>query len=137
MGFPAHSVFKFVATMNEHEITRRKGMPCKQNEYCKTKFNQCYPSNPSIQNFCKIVHGLCLCTKSTKKTQRHGLEVIQSRCLRYARRVVDSTSISNKDSLGTSIFGLSPFFVTMNEHEITYRKDMFCKQNEYCKTKFN
>ena len=75
--------------------------------------------------------------KALKKTQRHGLEVIQSRCLRYARRVVDSTSISNKDILGTSIFGLSPFFVTMNEHEITYRKGMFCKQNEYCKTKFN
>ena len=29
-----------------------------QNEYHKTKFNQFYPSNPSIQNFCKTVRRL-------------------------------------------------------------------------------
>ena len=31
------------------------------------------------------------------KTQRHKLEVIQNRCLRYARRAVDSTCISNNE----------------------------------------
>ena len=43
-------------TINSH----RKGMLCKQNEYCKTKFNQCYPVNPSTQIFCKVIHGLYL-----------------------------------------------------------------------------
>ena len=31
------------------------------------------------------------------KTQRHKLEVIQNRCLRYARRAVDSTCISSNE----------------------------------------
>ena len=35
--------------------------------------------------------------KILNKSQRHKLEVIQNRCLRYARRAVDSTSISNNE----------------------------------------
>ena len=31
------------------------------------------------------------------KSQRHKLEIIQNRCLRYAKRAVDSTSISNSE----------------------------------------
>ena len=39
------------------------------------------------------------CTALTvlNKTQRQKLEVIQNRCLRYARTAVDSTSISNNE----------------------------------------
>ena len=32
-----------------------------------------------------------------RKLQRHKLEVIQNRCLRYAKRTVDSTCISNSE----------------------------------------
>ena len=39
----------------------------------------------------------CACTALTvlNKTQRQKLEVIQNRCLRYSRKPVDSTCISN------------------------------------------
>ena len=37
----------------------------------------------------------CTALTQLRKLQRHKLEVIQSRCLRYARRTVDSSCISN------------------------------------------
>ena len=51
---------------------------------------------------CKIFtrpHMGYVCTALTQlsKLQRHKLEVIQNRCLRYARRTVDSTCISNSE----------------------------------------
>ena len=39
----------------------------------------------------------CTALTALNKTQRHKLEVIQNRCLRYARRAVDSTNISNNE----------------------------------------
>ena len=38
---------------------------------------------------------VCTALTALSKTQRHKLEVIQNRCLRYARKAVDSTCISN------------------------------------------
>ena len=62
-------------------------MVFKQNEYHKSKFNQYYLTNPSIQNFCKTIHALCLySSNNTKKTQTNQLEVIQNPCLYYARK---------------------------------------------------
>ena len=39
----------------------------------------------------------CTALTALNKTQRNKLEVIQNRCLRYARRAVDSTNISNNE----------------------------------------
>ena len=39
----------------------------------------------------------CTAMTTLSKSQRHKLEVIQNRCLRYARRAVDSTCISNSE----------------------------------------
>ena len=39
----------------------------------------------------------CTALTALNKTQRQKLEVIQNRCLRYARRAVDSTNISNNE----------------------------------------
>ena len=39
----------------------------------------------------------CTALTQLNKLQRHKLEVIQNRCLRYARRTVDSTCISNSE----------------------------------------
>ena len=39
----------------------------------------------------------CTALTQLSKLQRHKLEVIQNRCLRYARRTVDSTCISNSE----------------------------------------
>ena len=39
----------------------------------------------------------CTALTALNKTERQKLEVIQNRCLRYARRVVDSTCISNNE----------------------------------------
>ena len=39
----------------------------------------------------------CTALTPLSKLQRHKLEVIQNRCLRYARRTVDSTCISNSE----------------------------------------
>ena len=39
----------------------------------------------------------CTALTTLSKTQRHKLEVIQNRCLRYARKAVDSTCISNNE----------------------------------------
>ena len=39
----------------------------------------------------------CTAFIALNKTQRQKLEVIQNRCLRYARRAVDSTNISNNE----------------------------------------
>ena len=39
----------------------------------------------------------CTALTTLSKTQTHKLEVIQNRCLRYARRAVDSTCISNNE----------------------------------------
>ena len=48
------------------------------------------------------------CTALTvlNKTQRQKLEVIQNHCLRYARRAVDSTSISNNEFCSRALFTL-------------------------------
>ena len=51
---------------------------------------------------CKIFTGpymnyACTALTQLSKLQRHKLEVIQNRCLRYARRTVDSTCISNSE----------------------------------------
>ena len=40
---------------------------------------------------------VCTALAAFSKTQRHKLEVIQNRCLRSARRAVDSTCISNNE----------------------------------------
>ena len=39
----------------------------------------------------------CTTLTALNKTQRQKLEVIQNRCLQYARRAVDYTCISNND----------------------------------------
>ena len=39
----------------------------------------------------------CTALPALNKTQRQRLDVIQNRCLRYARRVVDCTCISNSE----------------------------------------
>ena len=39
----------------------------------------------------------CTALPALNKTQRQRLDVIQNRCLRYAKRVVDSTCISNSE----------------------------------------
>ena len=39
----------------------------------------------------------CTALTTLNKTQRHKPEVIQNRCLRYARRAVDSTNIPNNE----------------------------------------
>ena len=39
----------------------------------------------------------CTALKQLSKLQRHKLEVIQNRCLRYAKGTVDSTCISNSE----------------------------------------
>ena len=39
----------------------------------------------------------CTSLNALNKTQRQKLEVIQNSCLRYARRAVDSTCISNNE----------------------------------------
>ena len=55
-------------------------------------------------HLCKIFTRPCMeyaCTALTQlgKLQRHKLEVIKNRCLRYVRRTVDSTRISNSELL--------------------------------------
>lgn len=48
-------------------------------ECYKTKYNQCCPINPPLQNYYKILNGLCLHSPyCARKSQRHGLEVIES-----------------------------------------------------------
>ena len=37
-----------------------KGIPYKQDENYKVKFNQCYPTNPSLQDIYKTVNGQCM-----------------------------------------------------------------------------
>ena len=57
----------------------------------------------------------CTALTTLSKTQRHKSEVIQNRCLRYVRRAVDSTCISNNElrshcniaSVGHRIFDLT------------------------------
>ena len=39
----------------------------------------------------------CTALTTLSKTQRHKPEVIQNRCVRYVRRAVDSTCISNNE----------------------------------------
>ena len=39
----------------------------------------------------------CTALTNLNKSQRQKLEAIQNRCLRYARRAVDSTCISNNE----------------------------------------
>ena len=39
----------------------------------------------------------CTALAALNKTQRQKLDLIQNRCLRYARRAVDSTNISNNE----------------------------------------
>ena len=62
------------------------------NENYKTKFNQSHTINtrPCMDYACATLTAL-------NKTQRQKLEVIQNRCLRYARRAVDFTCISNSE----------------------------------------
>ena len=71
-------------------------MPCKQNKSYKTKLNQCYPINPSLRNFYKTIHGLCLygCYWAKQITKTPAKVIL--RCLRYARRVIDSTCIARR-----------------------------------------
>ena len=73
-------------------------MPCKQIASYKIKFNQCYPINPSIQNFYNIIRGLFLhCSSALNKSQKHRLGVIRNRCLCHARRTIDCNCISNNE----------------------------------------
>lgn len=54
----------------------------KQNERYKTKFNQSYPMDPSILNFYKTIHGLCLygshCTKWNTDTDLKWFKTVVS-----------------------------------------------------------